>query len=285
MLTYLRLGGVDLHDFVEGAGARDVTRVAGLIGLGAPRGESQPLTEQHGSVNRGRWMSSKIVTIEGECWGTTISDAYDQYAIVEQAFYEALTNPAGSVLEWPRMDAADDLQAQVKLAGELLPPIEEGAALLRYQAQVEQMDPRAYSQTLKTIEGVALTSEGLAFPLKFSFDFNQGGGIVEVVNAGRIETPPVVRIFGPVTDPSYALDSSSSMIKVTGAIAAGDYLEVDHAKRTVKLNGSILVMDLLDAPASRFFDIPPGAHELRLLAPSFGVGAHLQVNLRDAYGG
>ncbi len=288
MLTYLRLDGTDLHDHVEGAGARDVARATGLVGLSAPRGESRALTEQHGSINRARWLSSKLITIEGECWGDTIDDAYAQYAEVEEAFYGTLSDPAGKLLEWPRMDLTDDLQAPVKLAGELMPPIEEGAALLRYQAQVEQMDPRAYSQTLKSVIGADLAEGGggLMFPFTFPLDFTESaGGIADVVNGGRIETPPLVRIYGPVTSPRYVLDASDLLVKIVGEVGSGDYLEVDHAKRTVKLNGTTLRMNLLDAPTSRFFDVPTGEHELRLFASNFGAGARIEVELRDAYGG
>lgn len=290
MLDYLRLDGTDLHDYRVANGERDVVRVEGLVGLPGPKGESSNVAEGHGKRNRNRWLDSKLVVVEGECWGNTLTDAYTMFDDVSDAFYRTLTDPAGKLLSWQHGNGGRALQALVKLAGPITPPLEEGAALLRYQAQVEQMDPRAYEQALSTVVGGALnaTGGGLTFPLVFPLAFTEStGGAANVVNAGRVETPPIVRIYGPVTSPRYLLDGAPSgeQVKINGSIGSGDFLEVDHAKRTVKLNGTTLRSNLLDVPASRFFDVPKGAHEIRLVALNFGVGAHVEVDLRGAFVG
>lgn len=289
MLTYVRLDGTELHDYTtgDGHGHRDLTRVAGLVGLSAPRGSSTANTEQHGTTNRNRWLGSKIITLEGECWGVTHADAYAQFDEVADAFYRTLTDPAGKLIEWPRPDGIA-LRARVKLVGDVAPPLEEGGAVLVWQAQVEQMDPRAYSQTLDTVVGADLSAGGggLMFPFTPPLDFDESaGGIATVTNDGKLETPPVVRIYGPVTSPRYVLDSSEVGVKIIGEVASGDYLEIDHAKRTVKLNGTTRRMNLLDTLNSQFFDVPTGVHTVRLLALNYGAGAHLRVETRDAHGG
>lgn len=697
MIDYLRLDGTELHDFDDASGGhRDIARVEGLVGLSTPRGESKVKSEQHGRTARRRWLDSKIVTIEGECWGVDMDDAYAQFDEVAAAFYRTLTDPVGKLLEWRRAsdDARIDLtnlvanpsfetnivdggwtsnvsagmaasavtrdaawskygaaslhitatngvtgtnravtyrtptgvngiptvagesfivaadvnvidapasgfhrlrvtwydiaggtistqegslangggtqtvgaqriamiavapvgaafvsvavapffvaadatgetadayfdgvfcargastaasyfdgdtddavwngtahaststfvgkgrQALVKLVGDIAPPLEGGASTLRYQVQVEQLDPRAYDQHLRSVVGTDLvaggggldfvalpgmvnvarkpsaegasttwwspnvgppgfltsgagaifndlglvppfgsraihvnttnaaagqgaTQTGLVGPftagvtytaafyvkgaaggepveaifgfdgtdasaavspvvtngwqrvtvswtptadrasayltirtktatattfyvdallvtdtdlanlpayfdgdqagaawgvigsglsrdeyvsyrnlggLTFPLDFDESaGGVAVVENAGKIETPPLVRVYGPATSPRYVLGSSGDEVKINGEIASGDFLEIDHATRTVKLNGTTKRMNLLDVPASRFFDLPADADdEVRMLALSYSAGAHIEVESRDAYGG
>lgn len=286
MLEYLRLDGIDLLDYEPTPGrGREIARIEGLVGLGTPRGDSRARSEAHGAINRSRYQNSKIISIDGETWGATVEEAFAEYDEVSDAFNRTLEEGT-KLLTWKRYGSLE-LQARVKAAG-LSAPIEESAAMLRYQGQLEQTDPRSYSQTLRTAIGADLTAGGggLVFPFVPPIMFGaSAGGVANVVNGGKIETPPKVRIYGPVTSPQYLLDTSGFGVKITGEVLAGEYLEVDHANRTVKLNGTTLRMNLLDAPASRFFDVPRGPHTIRLLAINFGAGAHIEVETRDAYAG
>lgn len=292
MLSYLRLNGVDLLDYTtsDGTGHRDVASVTGLVGLGAPRGESKRKTERHGNTNRGRHMDSRIISVEGEAWGTDDTACEKQWREVEAAFYATLLTDDGALLEWGI--GALDLQAYVKLTGDLLPAITNPASSLPYQAQVEQLDPRAYAQVRQTAVGanLAVGGGGLVFPFTFPILFTPStGGIAHVANLGNIETPPVVRVYAgavaPLISPWYSLGSTGEVVKITGTVDSNSYLEIDHAKRTVKINGNALRMSLLDTPNSTFFDVPPGDDIVRLIASNFGAGAHIEVDTRDAYGG
>lgn len=287
MLDYLRIDGIDLHDYDGALADRAVSRVEGLVGLAAPKSQVRTKADGHGTVNRSRWQDSKIVTIEGEVWGNTLIDAFADFDAITAPFERTMREGA-KLLTWRRGGGGLQLQSYVKLASPLLPPLEEGAALLKYQVQVEQMDPRAYSQTLQTVVGNALTAGGggLVFPMTFPILFTESnGGEVAVFNGGKIETPPVTRIYGPVTSPAVRLVTTGEEVRLSGEVASGEYVELDHQKRTVRLNGSLLRMNLLNVPASEFFDVPPLAHTIRLLASNYGAGAHAEVLLRDAYGG
>lgn len=290
MLEYLRIDGIDLHDYVSGGVARDVAKVDGLIGLTAPKGDSKQRSDGHGSApNRSRFLSAKIVTIEGELWGTTDDDAYAAHDELEAVLYRTLSE-GPKLLTYKRAGAAGlALQRLVKLASPLEPPVENDATTLRYQLMLEADDPRAYSQALRTAVGAALSAGGggLTFPMTFPIRFTtSAGGTATVTNGGRVETPPLVRVYGPVTSPTYRLVTTGEEVKITGTINAGEYLVVDHDKRTLTLNGVTRRMNFLDTPNSRFFQIPPdGDFDVRMFATNFGAGAHIEVDTRDAYGG
>lgn len=60
-----------------------------------------------------------------------------------------------------------------------------------------------------------------------------GSGIL--ANEGTFETPVVITIQGPVTNPSVQI--GSSVLSYTGALAGGDALVIDTEAMTVKFNG------------------------------------------------
>lgn len=471
MLDYLRLNDLDLLDFTDGTAHRDISRIEGLLGLAQPRGESKVRSEAHGVTNRSRFMSSKMVSIEGECWGITSAEARQQFSKVEAAFYATLTEPRGAWLLWPK-DGVDDggpvveyladptfetaeinlypyygdvsttavestawlyadcsqsmlvtdntgvsgsnrdvavkaagleavtpgvsytgtavvnvtgalrssgvgvaiifedeagsqtivdgawvntgagvktptvtavapagaviahlrihtyglniaapfylghveivetgevagtllggvdtkgrlaypsdaLGARVKLAGVLTAPLEGGAAYVPYQAQVEQLDPRAYAQVEAIRKsGTPIDSTGgFGFPFSFPFGFSENAETsVEVTNAGEVETPPTIRIYGPVSNPRY-VNEAGAQIKIIGDVEYGSYLEIDHGARTVKVNGIASAMRFLDAPESTFFELDPGAQVISMYVDSYGAGSYLEVRSRDAYAG
>jgi hypothetical protein len=154
--------------------------------------------------------------------------------------------------------------------------------------QLRQADPRAYSQTLATVVGDVLSvgGGGLLFPFLFPIMFSgSGGGVANVVNGGIAPTPPVIRVYGSVTAPEIVLLTTGERMVLTGEVPAGEYIELDHGARTVRIGGQTDRMSLLDDAASTFFDVPPGAHAIRMLAGNFDLTAHLEVDMRAAYAG
>lgn len=275
-----------LHDAVTPGAMRQVANADGLYGWPSPRSATRQRTERHGSYDRSRWLGEKIVSLDGEMWDASIGAAFASFDTVLAAFYETLKTPG--LLRWRRAGGGLALQAAVKLAGDIAPPLAEGAALLKWQAQLRQADPRAYSQAATTIVGGDLSAAGGGgvFPIRFPIAFGpSGGGVAIVTNGGIADTPPIIRLYGPLTSPRALLVTTGEQVVLTGDIAAGDYLELDHQTATVRLNGNTLRMGLLDAANSTFFEVPPGVHTIRVLASNYGVGAHGEITTRDAYGG
>lgn len=275
-----------LHDAVTPGAMRQVANADGLYGWPSPRSATRPRTERHGSYDRSRWLPEKIVSLDGEVWDASIGAAFASFDTILTALYETLKAPG--TLRWRRAGAGLALQAAVKLAGDITPPLAEGAALLKWQAQLRQADPRAYAQTLQTIVGADLAAAGggLLFPFRFPIAFTpSGGGSAVVTNGGIADTPPIIRLYGPLTSPRVLLVTTGEQVLLTGDIAAGDFVELDHQAATVRLNGNTLRMGLLDSANSTFFDVPPGAHTIRVLASVYAPGGHGEILLRDAYGG
>lgn len=289
MLTYVRIDGVEFHAHADANGAREVVRADGLLGIGTPRDRTRARQERHGSTDRTRFLGDKVWTLEGEVWGVEQEDAFDKWYEIERVLYSMLrTGP--KLCEWRQGLTGREFRGMLSLASDVRPPLEEGAAVLRYTAQVRFAAGHVFAQALRSIVGgdVAEGGGGGTYPTTYPFMYGESsGGLAVVQNPGTVETPPLVRVYGPVTSPRYVLVSTGQQVKLVGEIGAGDYVEVDHDARTVKLNGSADRLNMLDTPNSNFFAIPPAAapatDEVRMLAVVFAAGAHIEVETRDAY--
>jgi hypothetical protein len=214
-----------------------------------------------------------------------IEDAFAEFALVAAPMIQTLDN-GPALLKWTEGATGNALQRLVKLDGDLDPPFQEGQAILSYQAQFFSEDPRAYSQTLQTVASSLLSVQGggHVFPTTYPRTYaSSGGGTAAFTNAGNRPTPPKFQILGMCVNPSIVLVGTGMRLVFNGTIAAGDYLEIDAAKRTVKLNGTTNRLNFYDGANSTWFDLPAGVSNLQLIAASFDSNALLNVIGRSAF--
>lgn len=266
-------------------GKRSAVSARGLVGIAPVRRSARKRPTGHGSIDESQWTDEQIVDIVGEVMSTvSIADALAEFRLVTTPMLQTLT--AAALLKWTEGAAGLALQRLVKLASGVEPVLSEGAAIVNYQAQFASADPRAYSQTLTSAAGVALSSlgGGMVMPFVFPFTFtSSGGGTVTFTNAGNRPTPPVFRIYGMCVNPQIVNLTTGVRITILGTVASGDFLELNTLDRTVKLNGTTSRANFYDAATSTWFELPPGATNLQLVAGTFDGTARLDVLARAAY--
>lgn len=237
-----------------------------------------------GALDETRWEDGKVIALEGEVSGETLEDAFDELRVITDACLETLdVGPA--LLKWTEGNTGNALQRRVRLASDLDPPIEEGAALLRYAVQFFAEDPRAYSQTESSgSSSISGGGGGMVLPDPFTITFDPSlGGIFAVNNAGNRPTPATFKVYGQCVDPIILLVDTGDRITLSGTINLGDYVEINTAERTVKLNGVTSRLDLLDSANTQWFELPKGTATLRMLASSNDANALLHAAYRSAY--
>lgn len=118
-----------------------------------------------------------------------------------------------------------------------------------------------------------------------------GFGIV--VNAGIVDAPAVLRLFGPFGDTS--ADETVIANQTTGGqivladlqVAAGDYLEIDLDSKRITLNGLAAQSrrSYLDNSQSSWFQLAPGpdGNRIAFLPDTSSGAAQMHVFWRDAY--
>lgn len=129
---------------------------------------------------------------------------------------------------------------------------------------------------------------GRAYDLTFDRDYPDSVGIgrITVTNAGTTAADPIIRIFGPCTDPRIANETVDKALEFTGlTIAAGDYLELDPAHRTARLNGlaSSSRYGFLNFDTSEWWSLEPGDNTIRFYPVTSSPPSQAQVRWHDAY--
>lgn len=123
----------------------------------------------------------------------------------------------------------------------------------------------------------------------FQFDFDFGndplGGIAQayVENQGDAPAGPSFRIDGPVVNPQILNVTTGERIALDYSLGAGDYLLVDAATRTIKLNGTASRYAAFNYVQSRWWELQPGLNDLRILAASYSAPAAVTVYWRHSF--
>lgn len=271
---------VTLHE----TNKRAVRYVSGFAGVGSLRDSRRVRPSAHGGIDETRYEDGRLMVVQGAVWSqVSQADAWAEWTAISGPMLQTL-DVAPALIKWTRSDSVA-LQRLVRLADAFDPPIQEGAALLEYQAQFYAEDPRAYSQTLTTRTGPGLSSgNGDVFADVFADTFDAGaGGAVAVSNAGNRPTSCVLRLYGYLINPVITLVGAGKAITVSGVIAPGDYLELDTQTRTATLNGTSPAQSYIAPAGTTWFDLPAGSSTVQLTAGTFDTSARCDVLFRSAY--
>jgi hypothetical protein len=155
--------------------------------------------------------------------------------------------------------AGRDRQALVRTE-EIGPPVVIAGRILETQITLRASDDRAYSAnaTVTTI---------------------QRGQSAVVPNGGTVETPPLIRVIGPLEFPR--VRSEGRTLHITKAITSGSLI-LDAQARTIRDALGASRPEFFNFVRSRWFMIPPGgAIVAESNAPS-GTG-RIEVTTWDAY--
>ncbi len=132
-------------------------------------------------------------------------------------------------------------------------------------------------------------TEGVVFPLVFPLAWPASaiGGSVTVSHPGTATAYPISRLYGPADDPVWEnLTTGQRLVFADLTIAAGDFLELDHRARTIRMNGDPddSRYDQLVFPDSSWWTLAGMSDQILRYAPAdFDVPAQAVIEWRDTY--
>jgi hypothetical protein len=130
-------------------------------------------------------------------------------------------------------------------------------------------DPYWYELTQQSIPMQTVTND-LVFPITFPTIFSHyTGQAMSVYNAGDFNTPVVIDIYGPCTNPKITKTSTGEYIKINKTMNSGDLVEIKttFGAKTVYYTASggsaVNAINLLDL-GSTFFTLDVGYNAVQL---------------------
>lgn len=128
---------------------------------------------------------------------------------------------------------------------------------------------------------------GRTYPLVPPRTYPAATGVnsANVLNAGTESTFPIVRMFGPMTSPKIANETTGLYLEFVGlTINAGDYIEINLENRTVQLNGTAGANNNRRSylTTRQWWSLVPGYNQIRY-SGSGAIGAMGEMLSQDAY--
>lgn len=253
-------------------------RVTGWAETIAPRVTRAPNPRMHGAVDRTGLLAGRLFSITGNAVGATRAAVADAVA----SLTGGVLPPEARTLTWRRDGDAVDLTAEVVIDAPLEVPGSYAEPLVvRWGLALYAPDPRAYSAVEQDAEQrpIPAISEGE----------------LTVVNGGNFATPPVVRVYGPLsasvgTDLLVTNTTTGRTLRLVDPTAVlGDTIVLDFAARRVTFDPSgapdpVELPQLVDPVASDWWELAPGSNDLVLNGSAVMDGdTGWDVTWRDAW--
>ena len=223
--------------------------------VGTP-GTTQQLVQRQ--ADHGGWPGTSYFTPRALPLAVTINAPSE--ALRDQAI--AALKAAAALTATPmRVKDGFDRTASVLRQGETL--VNRFGNVAEVSLSLIAPDPRLYSTTQHTgLCNLPAIVGGLVFPITFPITFtgSVSSGAIPVSNQGNIDSPPLLRITGPVVTPVVTLQRSDGTVQqltYQGSLGALDYLDLDCGpRRTAILNATASRRGLLTVTGG-WPQIPP----------------------------
>lgn len=253
-----------------------------VTGWGAPASTSQA-TERYGAD--GAWQtqgfrSSREISIAG----TVIAPS--QAAAVLAADRLKL---GVSLNDFQLTVDEHGLQRYVRArrAGEI--DIDQKSTRFAYSFSVTAGDPLKYSVDAKTATarmllvtgGLVVPTGGLSVPsggLSIPATVIQDDALA--INGGNVVAYPIIRIDGTVANPIITNDSTGEQMRISLTVGAGDYLEIDTFRKSVKLNG---VTDRIAYVKGDWLTMKIGDNVFRYQGNTYHSDSEITISWRDRW--
>jgi hypothetical protein len=250
------------------ASAPPTYALSGISGMdgGALRTGVDPTPTRDGATVRDAFREAAYPVLEGLIYAVATATQRRQYEDNLRGYTDSIRFNDGT-LAWTPSGGTERYRT-VRL---FQPVTITGAWLKNFQLGLVSPDPLAYTNTLLTTDSGGLSG---------------GFADVTVANGGNAPNFPILRIFGPITNPTVTNQTTGEVMSFTYSVANGRYLEVNcHPQaETVVLDTGTNLIDKAGM-SSVFFAVAPGSTVLRLAGTSGGGATKLRVLHRDAWVG
>ena len=224
------------------------------------RESSEELTEDDGGVHGTFYYGRRPITLSGSIYTVPL----DQRANRMDRLLRASNGMRRDCeLRWSPSGA---VPVMIRCRRQQPPRLTGGQGVSKqYQVSLVAADPRIYSQELYS---------GYVNP----------GATMRVANQGRADSFPTSVIYGPCVNPRLINFTSGEQIVLASlAVGPGQYLTVDHLRKTVLLNDALNRYSYVDYLQTDWWGLRSGYNDITWSATGTDANTRYLLMWRDAW--
>lgn len=269
------LGGITL-DVDDGVSFRAVTDLTGWKDAPGSNPGITSKTQQDGAWDGTGFLNERVINLAGFVQEASPGAAYrvqQQLAALRPQTLQQFTvqHPATGLL-----GAKARITVGVKTSW-------LNGVSFRYTLQATTPDPLKYGTATTGTAGLSAATPGAgriwprAWPTDWGVALGATPGAVSMPNTGSTAYWPVLRVDGPVTNPVVTEIESGAWVRFNGALASGQWLDIDTAARTVLLQGLVSVRAAVTSSGD-WLSVPVGGGTITFAADDADPAAQLSVS-------
>jgi hypothetical protein len=183
-----------------------------MVGAPAPRDVTRTAPGRDGVIEDTRYLTDRIIVLEGELWGASQRAVLDDWATLNSAFESTMLGQGQLTVTLPAASGGSTRQqwCNVTLASPAQVSLEGGSAYLSYQVSLRARDPRWFGMTQNTSalvinatgtssmtsSSATLTNAGTA-PSAPRFTYTFSGANYPVVQSIDVTVPSAYTTLSP----------------------------------------------------------------------------------------
>lgn len=252
-----------------------------VTGLDGPdvRESSELYVQGDGGIHSDFFYGRRPITLSGtfdtSVFGTARNRKITRLLRATNAMREDAT------LSWT---ATGGLPVEVRVRRQNSPRV-SGGRIKQFQISLVAADPRIYGASINIGQvaagGVAVA--GFTSPLLSPIQSGAApAGQLFVENVGNAGAPPIISVYGPISNPTIRNATTGQSLSFTYTLAATEHLDIDASARTITVAAANRY-SALNFASSAWWELAPGINDIRLSASSFSSGASLVILWNHAW--
>ena len=277
---------MEFRETLLGSGTSfDIVSVEGLLDLPDLQTSDRLRLRRHGLYPGDDFVATRAVTVAFEVDAPEVADLNTTMSTLLELTRPGLEESPLS-LQIPGVAGGGLRRVNVRPRRRVVPVnLDFFYGLPIVTIQFVATDPRIYDGTpWLVLTALPSGGGGLLFPATppLTFVASSDTGDVNAENDGTFPVSPIIRIDGPITDPTIENLEAGKTIELSIVVASGDYLLIDTEARSVMLNGTASRYSELTA-TSEWWALEPGSNTIRFRSSTNTEDAVLSLSYRSAW--
>ncbi|WNI15579.1 phage distal tail protein [Actinacidiphila sp. ITFR-21] len=236
MATPQRIGRIQWGDLLIGPGTGyHVQALSGVDDLPDVRSADTAKSDAHGDYTGPDYVGPRVVQLSLNLMADTPDELRQMILDLRRATQPGRAPADFQLLDWGISVSGKVRKRSIPYDAEYL--WRSGTAAIEWYCA----DPYLYGLDQQAVSTVAYSpSAGRTYPRTYPMSYGATGssGTVDAVNNGDSPAYPVLRLDGPVANPSIEQPDTGALLALDATLTTGDYLLIDTRSRAVLLQGT-----------------------------------------------